>query len=71
MTAEERLSFGKLFESQKDNSSCLVLSWENSDKKKCNAVFELFEQTSADKAAQTLKKWMKQKQIKESFAKAS
>jgi len=71
LTAEERLSFGKLFESQKDNSSCLVLSWENSDKKKRNAVFEFFEQASADKAAQALKKWMIQKQMKESFAKAS
>ena len=71
LTAEERLSFGKLFESQKDSSSCLVLSWENSDKKKRNAVFEFFEQASADKAAQALKKWMIQKQMKESFAKAS
>ena len=71
LTAEEKLSFGKLFESQKDNSSCLVLSWENSDKIKHNAVFEFPEQASADSAAQALKKWMKQKQMKESIAKAS
>ena len=61
LTAEEKLSFGKLFESQKDNSSCLVLSWEHSDKTKRNAVFEFSEQASADKTAQALKKWMKQK----------
>ena len=71
LTAEEKLSFGKLFESQKDNSSCLVLNWEHSDKKKHNAVFEFPEQASADMAAQALNKWMKQKQVKESFAKAS
>ncbi len=61
LTAEEKLSFGKLFESQKDNSSCLVLNSENSDNKKSNAVFEFPEQASADSAAQALKKWMKQK----------
>ncbi len=71
LTAEEKTSFGKLFESPKDNSSCLVLNWEHSDKKKHNAVFEFPEQASADTAAQALNKWMKQKHVKESFAKAS
>jgi len=59
LTAEEKLSFGKLFESPKNNSSCLVLSWEHSDKTKRTAVFEFPEQASADKAAQELKKWAK------------
>ena len=71
LTAEEKASFGKLFESPKDNNSCLVLNWEHSDKRKHNAVFEFQEQASADTAAQALNKWMKQNQMKENTAKAS
>jgi hypothetical protein len=66
LTAEEKSAFGKVFESNIDNSSCLVLSWEDSDKKKHNSVFEFTEQASADSSAQQFKKWMKP-----SIAKAS
>jgi len=70
LTAEEQSSFGEVLTSIKNNSQCLVLSWENSDKKKHHSLFEPLEQDSAEIAAQALKKWMEPKQMKESVAKA-
>jgi len=71
LSEQERICLGKISSSKKDTSHCLVLRWENSDDKKHATVFEFPEQASADTAAQALNKWMKQKHVKESFAKAS
>ncbi len=63
LTDQEKLYLGKISASKKDERHCLVLSWENSSGPKHNSVFEFYEESPADKTAQELKKWMKQKQV--------
>jgi len=55
---QEKLCLGKTAADKKDSSSCLVLSWNNSDGAKHNTVFEFAEQAASDKAAQALKNWI-------------
>jgi hypothetical protein len=67
---QEKSCLGKISESKKDKSYCLVLPWQESSGTKHNLIFEFAEQSFAEETAQNLKKWAKQKQMKESFAHA-
>jgi len=62
LSAQEKLCLGKIAASKKDNSSCLVINWMNSDSTKHNSIFEFAEHSAANHTAATLKKWIKQQQ---------
>ena len=61
LTAQEKLCLGKISTSKKAKGYCLVLPCEDSSGTKHNLIFEFIEQSSAERLAQILKKWMKQK----------
>jgi hypothetical protein len=62
LSAQEKLCLGKISASKKDNSSCLVINWKNSDSTNHNSIFEFAKHSDADSSATILKKWIKQQQ---------
>jgi hypothetical protein len=63
LTAQEQLCLGKISPSKKNNSSCLLINWNNSDNTTHNSIFEFANPSAAQSTADIIKKWVKQRQV--------